>query len=74
MRSPLFNFMLSFTPPESLELRGMSGRAKVTWRRNDDGTIAIESFDGCNLEEASEPTEQGETMEREMPEDAIDDM
>lgn len=52
----------------------MSGRAKVTWRRNDDGTIAIESFDGCNLEEASEPTEQGETMEREMPEDAIDDM
>lgn len=69
--------MLSFTPPESLELRGMSGRANVTWRRNDDGTIAIESFDGCKLEEAGEPTEQGETAEhenREMPEDAIDEM
>lgn len=69
--------MLSFTPPESLELRGLSGQAKVNWRRNDDGTISIESFDGCNLEEASEPTEKGETMEhekREMPEDAIDEM
>lgn len=69
--------MLSFTPPESLELRGLRGHAKVTWRRNDDGTIAIESFDGCNLEEASEPSETGETAEhekREMPEDAIDDM
>lgn len=63
--------MLSFTPPESLELRGMSGHAKVAWRRNDDGTIAIESFDGCKLEEPAEP---GEAMEREMPEDAIDDM
>jgi len=63
--------MLSFTPPESLELRGMSGRAKVTWRRNDDGTISIESFDGCMLDE---PAETMEHEKREMPEDAIDDM
>lgn len=50
---------VSFQPPEGMKLSGDSGEATVTWRRTDDGSIKIETFDGVSLR----PKEERETME-----------
>lgn len=55
------DYSVEFTPPESLQLKGESGDARVTWRRKPDGRVCIDTFDGVSLTGGdTEPDEDDE--------------
>ena len=61
--------VVEFTPPDSIELEGDTGRAMVDWERTPEGGIRIVAFDGVSLSPTAKPeVEEVEESEMEMGE------